>query len=105
MDEGAEFRAIIFNEEAARFRVFGNECVETAHRDVMDAHISIMTTPKFYLLCVVEIDDMQMLLALVFLLLLLLGVQLETFNDDVILLWLLDVEYLMVPLSVLEHIL
>ena len=71
----------------------------------MDTHICIVTTAKFYLLCIIKIDDMQMLLALVFLLLLLLSVQLETFNYDVILLWLLDVEYLMVPLPVLEHIL
>jgi len=71
----------------------------------MDAHICVVTSAKFYLLSIIEIDNMQMLLALVFLLLLLLCVQLETFNDDVILLRLLNVEYLMVPLSVLQHIL
>ena len=67
----------------------------------MDAHICVVTTAKFYLLSIIEIDNVQMLLALVFLLLLLLRVQLETFDDDVILLRLLNVEYLMVPLTVL----
>ena len=99
MDQSAEFRAIVFYEKAACLRVFNDESVETAHWNVMDAHICVVTTAKFNLLCIIEIDDVQMFLALVVLLLLLLSVQLETFDNDVIPLRFLNVKYLMVPLS------
>ena len=48
--------------------------MEAAHRDVMDAHVCIVTAAQFYLVRIIEIYYMQMLLALMFLLLLLLSI-------------------------------
>ena len=68
----------------------------------MDSHICIMSSTKPYFICIVEVDDVKLLLTLV---ILLRGINLKRLNDDKILLRLTDIEYLMCLVSMSEVIL
>jgi hypothetical protein len=69
---------------------------------IMDSNISIVTSTKPYFVGVVEINNVKLLLALV---VLLWGVNLERFYHDIILMWFLNLKYLVRPCSMSEVIL
>lgn len=84
----AEFGIIVFDVEAALIVLF-NECMLTTDRNVVDAHVGVVTATQLDFINIVEVDDVQLLLLLV----IVFGrVDLERLNNYVVLLWLNDLK-------------
>ena len=88
--KGAELGVVVFDVVAAQF-VFFDECMQTTHRNIMDSHVRIMASTQPYLTYIIKVYNVKLLLPLD----ILLGrVNLERLNNDKVLVWLLNFEYL-----------
>lgn len=56
LDQGAKLWIVVLNVVATLLILF-DESMLSAHRNIMDAHVGIMTTTKLDLINIVEVND------------------------------------------------
>ena len=83
LHECSKLRIVIFNEKSTLI-IFFDEGVLSADGDVVNAHIGIMSTAKFYFVDVVEVDNMQLFLLFM---IVFWGINLKRFDYDVVFFW------------------
>lgn len=64
LNQSSKLRVVVLD-EVATLVILLYECMLSAHRDVMDSHVSLVTTTKFDLVDVVKVDNVELLLLLV----------------------------------------
>ena len=79
----AEFGIIVFDVEAALIVLF-NECMLTTDRNVVDAHVGVVTATQLDFINIVEVDDVQLLLLFM---VIFRRINLERLDYQIVLLW------------------
>lgn len=100
LHERAKFWWVVLNVNSAEF-VLCDICVQTGHRNVVDPYICIVSSAQPNLINIVKVDNVKLFLTFM---VLFRGVNLEWFDNNVILRWLLDFKDLMCSFTVFEVI-
>ena len=64
MDQGAKLGVVVLDVESTLLILF-DESMLSAYRNIMDANVGVVTTTKFDLVNIVEVNNVKLLLLLV----------------------------------------